>query len=364
MPVSSIRVVGALLLLAVGGCGLIPTPSPSADLDFVFNLAESRAPIEVSGSPELAVTPIFDQLPGYLGHHAATITAFADGELLAAWYSYPGDEELSGSAIFMSRRAADAAAWETPHLHIDRTKADGNPVLYSEGDHVWLFQSVVPFGWDTAHIESQQSADRGQTWTDPTILTKGLGTNTRYPPVRLADGTLLLPAYDELVSRSIFFESIDGNTWSLRSNVASRPGSIQPSVVTLANGRLLAVMRNTKESWLWTMASDDNGQTWTEPRDSGFPNPGSAAALLRLANGHLILIYNDSPTDRNPLTVALSADEGQTCPAKKILATGESTYSYPSAIQSPDGRIHVVYSQAREAIMHAAFNEAWIVSDN
>jgi len=82
---------------------------------------------------------------------------------------------------------------------------------------------------------------------------------------------------------------------------------------------------------------------------------------LKLHSGHLVLIYNDSPRLRRPLSIAMSQDEGGTWPFRRVLADGEETYSYPSAVQSPDGLIHVVYSLARRRIQHLTLNEAWIV---
>ncbi len=352
-----------LPLLALGGCP--PLSSRFADaLAFDFNVGGPPTAIRVDAPPVFTSQPIFDSIPGTVGSHAPTVTAFPDGELLAAWYSYAGPGELDGSAIYTARRLAGQDQWEPPILQIDRPEGDGNPVLYSEADAVWLFQAVVPAGWSTAHIEMQRSPDRGHTWSAPRALTGPLGSNVRFPPVRLTDGTLLLPAYDDLLQRAQFFASADGNDWTLRSVLATPPPyrCIQPAVVELGSGRLLAVMRNTGRGWLWVTASDDGGLTWASPRDSGFPNPASATALLRLASGHLILIYNDSNTDRHPLSITVSGDDGVTHHPLRVLVDGDGAYAYPAAVQTPDGLIQIVYSDNRERIGHITLNEAWIVA--
>lgn len=359
----------ARYLVAVFGVGLsgcvwpLPVQRPSA-AELGFNIGGAVTPITTGGEPVFNTQPVFDSIPGKVGSHAPTLTAFPDGELLAAWYSYAGPNELDGAAIYTARRPAGAAQWETPALHIDRPEGDGNPVLYSEGDAIWLFQAVVPGGWSTARIEVQRSADRGRTWSPPRALDGPLGANVRFPPVRTADGALLLPAYDDLLQRSLFFASADGDTWTLRSAVATDAPyqTLQPSVVVLGSGRLLAVMRNRGSGWLWVTVSDDNGQSWAPPADAGFPNPASASALLRLADGHLILVYNDSNTSRRPLSITISADEGATWYPPRVLVDGDGAYAYPSAAQTPDGLIHVVYSHNRERIQHVTLNEAWIVA--
>ncbi|UCD30237.1 MAG: exo-alpha-sialidase, partial [Planctomycetota bacterium] len=232
------------------------------------------------------------------------------------------------------------------------------------GDRVWLFQAVVPYLWSTAHIEMRVSNDRGQTWSSPAVVSHQIGSNTRYPPVQTMDGGYLLPAYDDLFQRLLFFYSPDGQQWNLQSHVSCIPpyNCIQASVVCLADGRLLAVMRNTGRGWLWVMASDDDGKSWSLPKDSHFPNPDSPAVLLQLNSGNLILVYNDSVTDRQRLSVAISGDEGLTWPHHRIIADGSSSYSYPAAVQTPDGLIHVLYSLGRHTIQHIVLNEAWIAS--
>jgi predicted neuraminidase len=345
-----------------GGC--VPWGAPPTDRTRLpFNLDGPPTAVVASGDPVFRTEPVFDRIPGKLGSHAPTITAFPGGELLAAWYSYSGPGELDGSAIYTAGWRPDAGGWEPPQLHIDRPEGHGNPVLYSAGDDAWLFQAVVPGGWSTAHIEVQRSADRGRTWSVPRVIAGPLGSNVRFPPVRLSDGTLLLPAYDDLLQRSLFFASADGENWTLRSVIATAGPhrSIQPSVAVLEGGRLLSVMRNTGGGWLWVTASDDDGRGWTEPADSGFPNPASPAALLRLTSGDLVLVYNDSNALRRPLSIAVSGDDGATWHPPRVLVDGDGAYAYPSAVQTPDGLIHVVYSHDREWIGYIALNEAWLV---
>ncbi|MFQ5429192.1 MAG: exo-alpha-sialidase [Phycisphaerae bacterium] len=355
----------ALVLVSTSGCTDRFEGSPLADLNLAFNLPAATTPGTTASAqaPVFSVESLFEKIPGRRGHHAATITAFRDGELLAAWYSYPGEEELAGSAIYMARRPAGSERWDIPRLHIDRDVGDGNPVLYSEGNTVWFFQAVVPFGWSTSHIELQLSPDRGAHWTEPVVIDGPLGSNTRYPPIRLQDGRLLLPAYDDFLQRALFFSSADGVRWALRSIAETRGDHhpIQPSIVELEDGRLLGVMRNTGRNWLWVTASDDLGRHWSWPADSRFPNPGSPSALLKLKNASLVLVYNDSPLWRRPLSIALSQDSGRTWPYRRILTDGEESYSYPSAVQSSDGLIHLVYSLARRRIRHVSLNEAWII---
>jgi predicted neuraminidase len=335
--------------------------STSANVNLVFNTGDTPTPIVVTDAPIFLAEPVFDRVPGKIGSHAPTLASFADGELLAAWYSYAGPGELDEASIYAARQSPGLDGWQPPELLIERREAVGNPVLYSEGNDVWLFYAVVPGEWSTSRVEVRRSADRGHTWSPPRALVGPLGTNVRYPPVRTLAGDWLLPAYDDLLQRSLFFASADGETWDLRSVIATdwlHP-NVQPSVTALADGRLLAVMRNAGRGWLWVTTSDDDGQSWTAPGDSGFPNPASPAALLRLADGHLALVYNDSAVDRQPLSLTVSGDEGRTWHTPRVLVEGAGEYAYPALLQTPDGLLHVVYSHDRERIVHLVVNEAW-----
>lgn len=354
--------LGMFAAAIVGCIDWFPATLTGDTPPLVFNdpSVEPVEPVAPSAQPVFERQSVFSTMPDKIGSHAASITAFEDGELLAAWYSYDGPHELTGSAIYMSRRMAGQDAWSQPWLHINRDAGDGNPSLYGEGDRVWLFQAVLPGLWSTSRIEMQASSDRGETWSDPVGLPGPIGANVRFPPVRTAGGLLLLPAYDDLLQRSLFYQSPDGVDWVLMGSVSAHPPAIQPSVTVLPDGRLLAVMRNVDKGWLWVMASDDDGQTWSAPQDSGFDNPASPAAILRLASGNLLLVFNDDPTERIRLTATLSADGGATWPVRRVLADGPEKCSYPSVVQTSDGLIQIVFSAGRERIDHIACNEAWI----
>jgi len=350
----------------VFGCiGLfLPNPNSSADLAVTFNtISDEDNPTPINGEPTCTDYPVFQNILGREGHHAATITAFPDGELLAAWYSYKGHDELEDADVFISRRYPDCDTWEKPKLLIDKPNNTGNPVLYSEENEVWLFYAVIPFGWDTAHVEFTHSHNKGITWSETENVTALLGTNVRYPPVRTSTGKLILPVYDEIGERSLFFSLEDTMDWQYLSAIPSDPGNIQPSIIQTEDQHLLAVMRNRSGNWLWTAESPNGGRTWSTPADAGFPNPRSAAQILKLANGHLILIFNNDPSERRQLSVALSTNNGQSWPYVKIL-NNQPGSCYPSATQAPDGKIHILYTADRTCIRHAQLTEAWIAHSN
>ena len=106
--------------------------------------------------------------------------------------------------------------------------------------------------------------------------------------------------------------------------------------------------------------------TWSENRQSPFPALGGnqRPSLIRLANGHWLLVYNDAARGRNSLAVSLSEDEGKTWPWKRHLEKQDKgSFHYPAVIQGRSGRIHIVYSyfvEGGKSMKHAAFDANWV----
>jgi predicted neuraminidase len=108
--------------------------------------------------------------------------------------------------------------------------------------------------------------------------------------------------------------------------------------------------------------STDNGRHWSKIEPTQFKNPNAGISLLALKNGNLVLSWNESETERCPLNVALSEDEGKTWPYVKALETEreKAEFSYPYMIQARDDTIHLVHTVGRKQIKHWHFDEEWI----
>jgi hypothetical protein len=198
-------------------------------------------------------------------------------------------------------------------------------------------------------------------------LYQRLGWQPRCKPTILPSGRILLPLYTDTFSISIMAISDDGGqTW-----YAGKPligfGNIQPSVLRRDDGTLVAFMReNGPLRRVRVAESADEGLTWGLVGVCDLPNPGSGLDGVRLANGHWLLVYNDTTRGRNRLAVSISADEGRTWKWTRHLEDQpEGSYHYPAVIQGQDETIHVVYSYfvaAGKSMKHAAFNEAWVLA--
>jgi predicted neuraminidase len=309
--------------------------------------------------------------------HPASVDELQNGDLYLVFFSGKGEYSDDTAAVFGSRLTKGTSIWTAPlAIARDPFHSLGNAVIWQAPDGpVWLFY-VVRFGeiWSNSRIAAKISKDGARSWSDATMITFEEGTMVRSHPIALSSGDYLLPIYHEVGTDT---EKVDANCtssflryetakrhWTETNRVRSRLGNIQPAVVQITDQHLIAFCRRggdyegRKDGWLVRTESHDGGRSWSEGKDSEFPNPNAAVDLIKLKNGHLLLVYNDSFNERTPLAVAISTDGGKSFPHRRNIAEGRGDFGYPTAIQTQDGKIHVTYtSDERTVIQHAVFEE-------
>jgi len=311
--------------------------------------------------------------------HPASLTELTNGDLYLVYYGGKG-EYATDTGVFGARLKKGARRWSRPRLLAqDPFRSLGNAVVWQAPDGVvWLFY-VVRWGdtWSTSRIQAKISRDGAQTWSDSFVVSETEGTMVRGRPIVLDTGEYLLPIYHETghdtervgpdsTSRFLRFDP-ETKTWKESGVIRSAKGNIQPAVAQISRDHLIAYCRRgggyepVTDGYIIRAESKDGGKTWSEGRDSAFPNPNAAVDLLKLRSGHLLLVYNASMSERTPLTAALSLDGDKTWPYRRNIAEGPGDHAYPFAIQTQDGLIHVVFtSDERTVIRHAVFDEAWV----
>jgi len=322
--------------------------------------------------------------PEYPGSykHPAAITQLDNGDLYVAYYCGEGEYAVD-TAVYGTRKKAGADEWTEPVIIADTPNlSEGNPVVWQAPDGVvWLFY-VNRYGdtWSTSRIKAKVSNDGAETWSDSFILTFDQGTMVRGRPIVLNNGDYLLPVYHESghdTERSApdtesFFLRYDPDTkqWSESTRISSSMGNLQAQVAQITDNYLVAYIRRggdylpTDDGWMLRSESRDGGYTWSRGEQTQFKNPNSAVDFLRLANGHLLLVYNDNMNERTPLTIAISTDNDETYPYRRDIFTGDNTFAYPYAIQADDGKIHLVFTtEGRTVVKHAWFDESVILRD-
>jgi predicted neuraminidase len=367
-------------------------------------------------SPLFETTPIF---PANSKHnHSSCVVETGDGSLLATWYAGSGERKADDVVIDGAWLKNGSTNWNPKFTMADTPGyPDCNPALFAPPDgSIWLFWPTIldhnwegallkfakadhppscaaPIAWSTTGvlhvtpidfaaamkeaIESLSTSDRQKLGVagvrmeerSREELYQRLGWMPRVRAIALPSGRWILPLYSDTFDCSLMMLSDDqGKTWSPSAPLLGF-GNIQPSVVRKDDGTLVAFMRdNGPHHRIRLSHSNDEGRTWSPVTDSPFPNPGAGVEVVRLANGHWVLVYNDLPRGRHSLALSLSDDEGATWKwTRHVMKDAQSIgqYHYPSITQDRGGVIQMTYTWSRpgkgSTIQHARFDERFIV---
>ena len=379
--------------------------------------------------PRYAAEFVFPPHPQH--NHAPGIVECPNGDLLVTWFRGSGERKGDDVAVYGARKRHGAQEWSEVFPMADHPGfPDCNTcMMIDHQQRLWLFWPIILDNhWESAltcyKTASEYTADGPPHWEQgqgagqvmflkpadfsqeliahvqseaaqsPELQTpehkeklrelierakqplyQRLGWMTRNKPTVLPSGRILLPLYTDTFSIGIMAISDDqGQSW-----YPSKPligvGAIQPTVLRREDGTLVAYLReNGPKKHIRISESKDDGLTWGPVGVTELPNPGAGIDGVRLANGHWVLVYNDTTDGRNSLAISLSDDEGHSWKwTRHLEKQPRGSYHYPAVIQSRDGTIHVVYSHfadlpaqdgkpAREgkSMKHAALNEAWI----
>jgi predicted neuraminidase len=302
--------------------------------------------------------------------HASTIAETKPGECIVAWFGGTAEGQPD-VGIWTSR--SEHGAWTTPVEVATGVQPDGarwpcwNPVLFQKpGGELLLFYKVGPSPvawWGLV----RSSTDGGRSWSEPVRLSRD-GTSieggpvgpVKNKPVRLGDGVLLSPSSTEgdLGWRTHFERSADGGTtWEVIGpvNDGRTIGAIQPSILDLGGGKLLALGRTRTSKRIFRIESVDGGRTWGSMVLTDLPNPNSGTDAVTLADGRHLLIFNPSENQRSPLSVAVSTDGEAWTPAV-TLEQEAGEFSYPAIIQAANGMVHATYTWKRRKIAHVVID--------
>jgi predicted neuraminidase len=349
-------------------------------------------------------------------NHAPGIVECPNGDLFVSWYRGSGERTADDVAVFGARQRKGKNDWSETFLLVDTPgfpdcnttmmiDARGRLWLFwplilanswesclteylvssdyeKDGPPQWEWQGVIPLNPPrfeekmTRTLDELGSKREGELVREKAFdahvrktlkekISHRLGWQPRCKPTVLPSGRILLPLYTDAYSVSLMaISDDDGRTW-----YASEPicgfGNIQPTVLRKNDGTLVAYMReNGPLNKIRTSESQDSGETWGPVGTMDLPNPGAGIDGVRLANGHWLLVYNDTVKGRNSLAASISEDEGRTWPITRHLEKHEDgSYHYPAVIQGADGTIHFIYSyfvKGGKSMKHVATNEAWI----
>lgn len=200
------------------------------------------------------------------------------------------------------------------------------------------------------------SYDRGHSWNGPCRIPNFGAPGTAARTDYLVDGpdalTMFITAAkkDGEEGRPMVVRTLDGGkSWRFVSGIGPEPTgfSIMPASVRLSDNDLVVAVRRREGDHRFIAAyrSGDDGRTWTP-----LPNPvedvgvGNPPAMIRLADGRLLLVYGYRAAPYE-IRARLSSDGGQTWSRDYVLRAGGTgrDLGYPRVVQRPDGKVVAIY---------------------
>ena len=312
--------------------------------------------------------------------HSATLAELPDGTLVAAWYAGSGEGARDVTIQFSSR--SPDGKWTPPRRIFDREGVSsamqrfvlslGNPLLLAgdNGELGLLFVTISAGKWSGSSMNLSWSLDGGASWSVPEKLhlnpLANLSALPRNPPVALVGGGWGVPVYEEFFGRfpeMLWLRPHNSVPTAAVSRMDDGMSVFQPSVVPLSKNDALAFYRDDSGAKsVFLSRSENRGRTWSARHQSALPNVDSGVCALRLPDGRLLCVVNDSSDrSRENLRLALSEDGGVKW---RYIATlveeAGQTFAYPYMILGRDGRVRMLYSARDTRIAYAEFNTAWV----
>jgi predicted neuraminidase len=296
---------------------------------------------------------VFEKDAFFKSCHASTVVRLPDGTLVCAWFA--GSNESNPDVdIWQSRW--DGKSWSDPRVVVGCVQALWNPVLFAEGEELFLFyrRGVNVPGWTSLVV---RSSDGGRTYGAPAPLPEGYMGPIKNKPVRMSNGEWLCGSSIEPeweCRMEVYAPSRDEWVHAAPVAVAGLPdgkGLIQPGVWESEPGCVHALMRSSEDR-IYRADSADYGRTWAGPVRTDLPNNNSGLDATRLEDGRVALVYN--PVEKNwgprtPLHLVLSEDNGATWGPPIVLEDEPGEYSYPGIIAVPGGLV-TCYTHCRKQV--------------
>ena len=303
-----------------------------------------------------------------VNYHNSAVAVCANGDLIAAYYNTPKEEDDPDQTILTMRLRYGTEDWDMPEAWPDfADAADAAPVFWNDGGTLWFFFGS-PRLLGGPPFQYMTSRDSGATWS-AVRMPKLVGAVGKFTPqpinsvVRDRAGTIFLPV-DGSGGQSVLFATKDnGETWY---DTGGRTAGRHTTLVLGKDGSLIGFGgKNTNiDGFMPKSVTRDGGKTYEKSKTPFQPlGSGQRPSVIRLASGRLFFVAD--LFDKKKLGakgagafVALSDDDGATWTKRQL--PGLVTVGYTTATQAPNGVIHVVTSKNAPAV-HIELNEAWVM---
>lgn len=298
-------------------------------------------------------------------------TTLPDGRLMAWWTDGKSESDpasINNTEIVQkawARYSSDSGiTWSEPQVLLGFPRGKGayeglNPfvdrdnAIHLFGLHFFSYDLKNYDNWDAyeCYAFHVMSPDGGKTWTAPQHC--GFGAykyaGMTNAAVQTRSGRLILPlsCYSKRkTGRFVIVCSLSddgGRAWRVSKGEIAvdtggaqlESGACEPVVIELKDGRVWMMIR-TQAGSQFEAFSSDGGDTWTEPRPTRFISSNSCGALLRLRDGRIVFVWQNTLSGREVLCAAITDDEGKTWHGYREV-TGHA--HYPFLTEAPDGAI-------------------------
>lgn len=313
-----------------------------------------------------------------INYHNSAIQVLANGDVVAAYYNTPRNEDDPDQTVMVMRRRAGAEDWDMPEPWPDFADAAcAAPVLWNDRGHLWLFFGfprligAPPFAFTT-------SDDNGATWTPIEFphFTAPIGRYVSQPInsiVRAKNGTIYIPT--DSTGRDDDGNGSISAVWATRDNgrtwydTGGRTAGRHTTIVMADNDETILGFggKNSNIDGRMPLAtSSDGGKTWAKSKTIFDPlASGERPSVIRLASGRLFFVadfnpHNEKHLHKDGAFVALSDDDGKTWEQKRLPAD-ILTVGYVTATEGPDAVIHIATSK-NIVNYEIELNEAWVLA--
>ena len=248
--------------------------------------------------------------------HHPNLVVFGD-RLYAMWSNGVKDED-AGQQRVVYRSSKNGSDW-TPVRVLSQTPARGACIaagFHTTGERLIAFYTVNGgTNFDPKTALFARTLRPGGTWTPARRIISGFFIEG---PHSLPGGRLLMAG--EHVGRQretkrmklLYTDQSDGlSGWreaSIDPGVLKTYGYTEPNF--FQRGKEIVVAFRNYSGQLYSSVSKDQGQSWTRPHQTNFPDSTARFFTGRLPDGRTILVNNPGPKqfDRSRLTIAFSTD--------------------------------------------------------
>lgn len=297
--------------------------------------------------------------PGNPRNSEGSFITLADGSILFAYSHYTGESWSDHARADIASRTSRGGGktWSTDDRTLVANEGDCNVMSVSflrlQDGRIALFYMRKNSFFD-CRMRLRTSSDEGETWSEPVLVnpTEGYLVTNNDRIIQLASGRLICPSalhVNPIAAEgeqqkfnqfgvALFTVSDDaGKTWRetsqrLQISPEIESGLQEPGIIQRRDGSLYGWAR-TSAGQQWEFTSQDEGETWTEPRPSRFSSPTSPLSIKAIDEQRWLAVWNDQDTPaknetvfakdsswgRTPLALAISHDEGATWSQSELI---------------------------------------------